>query len=244
MFTKHAFAGNDPDISIETGGYSIFGHLVQINGIWVDKLVIHNADGSLGSRGLLGDAYFEYGTTSTPGSDWKTTTPENQYWGAMQFYLGKNCVDLPIPDTTYYYRAAVKVNNEVYYGDAKTFTTRDYPCTPGDDDEHTNGQVGKNSGSSSGISINAGYENPLSSSIDTIPKFIKAVLDIILIIGISIVTLAIIYTGFLFIKAQGKAEEISKAKKSLLYVIIGAALLLGAWVLSEAISETINEIRI
>ncbi len=91
--------------------------------------------------------------------------------------------------------------------------------------------------------ITGGITNPLGPSIDTIPKFIEAVINIVLIVGIPIVVLAIIYTGFLFVKAQGNPEEITKAKSALMYTLIGATLLLGAFVIANAIGKTVDEIK-
>jgi len=94
-----------------------------------------------------------------------------------------------------------------------------------------------------GTTVSTTIENPLSSEIDTIPKFIEAVLKIVLTVGIPIVALAIIYTGFLFVKAQGKPEELTKAKQSLLFTLIGAALLLGAFVIANAVVSTVEDIK-
>jgi len=94
-----------------------------------------------------------------------------------------------------------------------------------------------------GLNIKTGIVNPLSSGLDTIPKFIKAILDIVLLIGIPIVTLAIIYSGFLFVTAQGNSEKLKKAKQTFIYTLIGAALLLGSYVISEAIVGTVEEIK-
>lgn len=91
--------------------------------------------------------------------------------------------------------------------------------------------------------INIGIKNPLSSEIDSIPAFIEAIINIVLVVGVPIVVLAVIYVGFLFVKAQGKPEEITKAKKALLYTLIGAALLLGAFVIANAIGKTVDEIK-
>ena len=96
--------------------------------------------------------------------------------------------------------------------------------------------------SNPGTNIKVTINNPLNSEIDDIPKFIKAIINIVLIVGIPIVVLAIIYTGFLFVKAQGNSEELTKAKKALLYTLIGAALLLGAFVIAEAIQATVVDI--
>jgi len=85
--------------------------------------------------------------------------------------------------------------------------------------------------------------NPLGDKITDIPSFIKAAITVVLTVGIPIIALAIIYTGFLFVEAQGNPEKLTKAKKALLYTLIGAALLLGAFVIANAIGETVDEIK-
>lgn len=94
-----------------------------------------------------------------------------------------------------------------------------------------------------GTNINIKIKNPLGDDIDTIPKFIEALIEIVLIVGVPIVVLALIYVGFLFVSAQGKPEDIVKAKKALLYTLIGAALLLGAFVIANAIGQTVEDIK-
>lgn len=79
--------------------------------------------------------------------------------------------------------------------------------------------------------------NPINA--DTINGFIKQVLEGVLTIGIPIVALAIIYSGFLFVSARGKPEELKKAKDALLYTLIGAAILLGSWAIAQLISDTV-----
>ena len=79
--------------------------------------------------------------------------------------------------------------------------------------------------------------NPITTN--TINDFIRVILEGVLKIGIPVVALAIIYCGFLFVKARGNSEELSKAKDALLYTVIGAAVLLGSWALAKLISETI-----
>ena len=80
--------------------------------------------------------------------------------------------------------------------------------------------------------------NPLAIT-KTLPDFIKNILNGAVKIGIPIIALAIIYCGFLFVKAQGKPEEITKAKDALLYTLIGAAILLGALAIAQMISSTV-----
>ena len=93
-------------------------------------------------------------------------------------------------------------------------------------------------------SINVKINNPLGQNgPQNIQDFIKAIVQIVLYIGIPIVALAIIYTGFLFVSAQGNSEKLTKAKNALLYTIIGGALLLGAFVIANAIGSTVDEIK-
>lgn len=105
---------------------------------------------------------------------------------------------------------------------------------------------GKNSsaggGDNSGVNIDVKIKNPLGK-ISTLPQFMEEILNIVITIGVPLVAIAIIYTGFLFVKAQGNAEELKTAKKALMYTLIGAGLLLGAWVLANAIVGTVDQIR-
>lgn len=94
---------------------------------------------------------------------------------------------------------------------------------------------------STNLNIDTKINNPLSK-VDDIPSLIEAILYIVLVIGVPIVALAIIYSGFLFVKAQGNAEQLKTAKKAITYSIIGAFLLLGSWVLANAINQTVKEI--
>ena len=102
---------------------------------------------------------------------------------------------------------------------------------------------GSNNPDGGGTNITTKINNPLGNKITDIPSFIKAIITIVLYIGVPIIALAIIYSGFLFVKAQGNPEQLTKAKSTLLYTLIGAALLLGAFVIAQAIGSTVEEIR-
>ncbi|MEK7128331.1 MAG: hypothetical protein AAB933_02100 [Patescibacteria group bacterium] len=80
--------------------------------------------------------------------------------------------------------------------------------------------------------------NPISQN--TIEGFIKVVLEGLLRVGIPVVALAVIYSGFLFVAARGNAEKLSKAKSALLYTLIGAAILLGSWAIAELVGSTVD----
>ncbi len=79
--------------------------------------------------------------------------------------------------------------------------------------------------------------NPIK--VDSINGLIKTLLEGVLKVGIPIVALAIIYCGFLFVSARGNPEKLNTAKSALLYTVIGAAILLGSWAISQLISNTV-----
>jgi len=80
--------------------------------------------------------------------------------------------------------------------------------------------------------------NPIAAN--SFQEFVKKVLDVILQIGVPVAALALIYSGFLFVKARGNADELTKAKDTFLWTVIGVAILLGAWVLATVIKGTID----
>ncbi|MEK7088603.1 MAG: hypothetical protein AAB913_00550 [Patescibacteria group bacterium] len=82
--------------------------------------------------------------------------------------------------------------------------------------------------------------NPLGTKTTTINDFIKILLEGAIKIGMPVITLAVIYSGFLFVSAQGKPESIKKAKDALLYTLIGAAILLGSWAIAQLIADTVK----
>ena len=103
---------------------------------------------------------------------------------------------------------------------------------------------GANPPSGSGCSDSALICNPLQGGADTIPEVVNLILKkIVLPIGAVIIVFMIIYSGFLFVMAQGNEEKLKTAKKTFTYTIIGAAVLLGALVISELVQSTIDAIK-
>lgn len=107
--------------------------------------------------------------------------------------------------------------------------------------QDTGGSGGQDTGGSGGQDTGSSIvlENPLGNT-DTIPEFIEKLLGIILKIGVPIVALFIIYSGFLFVLARGNSNKLKEAKDTFLYTVLGAAILLGAWVLAQAIKGTVD----
>lgn len=85
-------------------------------------------------------------------------------------------------------------------------------------------------------------QNPLNSNFSSIPQFIAGALKVLVVVALPIITLFIVISGFMFVMARGNASTLEKAKKNFVYVIIGALLILGAWVIATLISGTVSQL--
>ena len=84
-------------------------------------------------------------------------------------------------------------------------------------------------------------ENPLK--FNSIAELINAVLELIVNLGTPLLILAFVYVGFLFVLARGNDSELTNAKRAFFWTVIGAALVLGAFVISAVIQNTINQLQ-
>ncbi len=84
--------------------------------------------------------------------------------------------------------------------------------------------------------------NPIPK-VKNLPDLIRILLEGALKLGIPIIALAVIYAGFLFVAARGNEEKLTTAKQTLLYTLIGAAILLGSWAIAQLISETVDALK-
>ncbi len=117
-------------------------------------------------------------------------------------------------------------------------------------------QAGTNPNQSSGAGTNAGqnanagtnpnqsrggFANPLGQSGGTLQTFLYALLDKVVIpLGAIVVVFSIILAGYKYITAQGDPKAISAAHQQLTWTAIGAAVLLGAKVISMVITNTVK----
>lgn len=81
------------------------------------------------------------------------------------------------------------------------------------------------------------------SDLTTIPGIITALVEgVVIPIAVPLLAIAIIYTGFLFVQARGKPDKITKAKEALKWTLIGGAIILGSYIIAEALQSTISDI--
>jgi hypothetical protein len=90
------------------------------------------------------------------------------------------------------------------------------------------------------LTIDLSGANPISE--ESIIGLINKLVDAIITIGSVIVVFFVIYSGFLFVTAQGKEDQITKAKSAFFWAVIGGVVLLGAKVLSGVICTTAKEL--
>ena len=83
--------------------------------------------------------------------------------------------------------------------------------------------------------------NPLK--VTSISELLQLILQIVTLFATPIIIFFIIYAGFLFVTAQGKPDQITKARNALLYSLIGGAIILGANILLTIILTTVKSLQ-
>lgn len=99
----------------------------------------------------------------------------------------------------------------------------------------TGGSLG---GTSAGLSANTQLQNPIKYS--TFSQFAAEVTKTAVQVLMPFIVLAFIYSGFLFVSAQGNETKLTEAKNILMYSMIGAFILLGAWGFAQIIGQTVS----
>lgn len=83
-------------------------------------------------------------------------------------------------------------------------------------------------------------QNPIGYN--SIAEFIAAALRAMVMIAMPVITLFMVYSGFLFVYARGNEESLKQAKTNLIYVILGSVLILGAWAFASLIGGTLAQL--
>ena len=85
-------------------------------------------------------------------------------------------------------------------------------------------------------------QNPLNASFSNIPSFIAGALKVVVMVALPLLALAFVYSGYLFVMAQGNSTDLENAKRNFMYTVIGAILILGAWVIATLIGGTVSQL--
>lgn len=82
--------------------------------------------------------------------------------------------------------------------------------------------------------------NPIKYA--TFSELVAGVTEKAVSVLMPFVVIAFIYAGFLFVRAQGKPEDLKKAKEVMFWSVIGAFILFGAWSFAQIIGTTVSTI--
>ena len=95
-----------------------------------------------------------------------------------------------------------------------------------------------------GEPISSGVGNSLQNPLqfNGIAEFIAGALKVLVMVALPIISLFIVYAGFMFVAAQGNTEKLSAARTNFFWVVIGAILILGAWVIATLIGGTVTQL--
>lgn len=83
--------------------------------------------------------------------------------------------------------------------------------------------------------------NPLKG-VDSLDQLLAVLLNVLVQIGVVVLTIMIVYCGFLFVTAQGNEEKLRSARSALLWTVIGGLIVLGAEVIAAAIEGTVQRL--
>lgn len=81
-------------------------------------------------------------------------------------------------------------------------------------------------------------DNPLL--FPNISDLLFAVLNVMIVIATPIVVFFLIYAGFLYVTARGRAEQIKQASRALTYGIIGGVVIIGSVAIAQIIKSVVG----
>lgn len=78
-------------------------------------------------------------------------------------------------------------------------------------------------------------QNPLKFS--SISAIIEQITKIVTMVALPVAVLFIVYSGFLYVTARGNEAKIKKAHDTLLWSVVGTAIILGSYAIATAIDK-------
>ncbi|MBI2038704.1 MAG: TrbC/VirB2 family protein [Candidatus Niyogibacteria bacterium] len=78
-------------------------------------------------------------------------------------------------------------------------------------------------------------DNPLK--FNTFSAIIQEIAKIVTMVGLPVIALFIVYAGFLYVTARGNETKVKKAHDTLLWTVVGAAIIVGAYAIATAIEK-------
>jgi len=82
--------------------------------------------------------------------------------------------------------------------------------------------------------------NPLKDT--TLVGLVNTILSAVIQVGIVVVTFFIIYAGFKYVTARGNTSKLKEAHEGIKWTLIGSAIVLGAYVIRQIVTDTITSL--
>lgn len=113
------------------------------------------------------------------------------------------------------------------------------------------GSSGRTTGGSSGRTIGGGggsncdsqhFCNPIAAQ--SLSGLLSSLLQVVTAIGAVVVVFFIILAGFNYVTARGDEKKIQSATKTFTWTAVGAAVILGAQVIADALKGTVDQLGV
>lgn len=98
------------------------------------------------------------------------------------------------------------------------------------------------SGGAAGKCDSQHFCNPIAAN--DLSGLLSSLLRVLTAIGAVVVVFFIILAGFNYVTARGDEKKIQSATKTFTWTVIGAAVILGAQVIADALKGTVNELGV
>lgn len=80
--------------------------------------------------------------------------------------------------------------------------------------------------------------NPIKVS--SIAELLQAILGVVIVLATPVIVFFIIYAGFLYVTAQGNAEQVKQATRALTYAIIGGVIIIGSVAIAAIVKNLVS----
>lgn len=84
------------------------------------------------------------------------------------------------------------------------------------------------------------FLNPIRST--SIEDLLNTIITVVIFILFPVIVLMLVYTGFLFVQAQGNPAKLNEARKAFIWTLVGAFVILAARTLQEVIVDTVESL--
>ncbi len=88
------------------------------------------------------------------------------------------------------------------------------------------------------MSAEALIKNPVN--VTSLNQYVETAAAALIRVLVPVMVLFLVLSGVMFATARGNPEKLKQAKSMILYTAIGSAIVLGAWLLAEMVTETLS----